>query len=206
MPQQGAQAGTLPLESVQRYSAAVVAGFVGSAASARARLARLVPSIATETLSVRSLPCVALTLPGDWSAASTLAAIAASLDAVVVFQSRPVSADGLDVTMRELAGDVLIAIRLCPPGFVVALDELLAYRPMANMSRQELESLVRQTLGGILALPRDERDRLVESLWAQHQGERFRLDLGLHALRLLSRSPAALTLQRGTAFGTSSSP
>ena len=215
MQQQGTQARTLALDSAERFSAAVVTGFVGPAGSAKGRLARLVPGARAEVMSLANLPSVALSQPDGWPTEPTLAAIAASLEAVVVVLNRSVTAAEFDRALPDLASAAVLAVRLCPTQSVVGLDELLPYRPLAKLSRPELESFVRETVGGVLAQPRLERDRLIEALWAQHhhdmdnadvqdrvfaltgldparQRDRFRLDLGLHALRLLSCDPSTI--------------
>lgn len=218
--QQGAWQTTLPSGSARPWSAALVTGFVGSATHARARVARLVPGAGVEVLNPTSPPCVVVSLSDNWPAEPILTTIAASLDAVVVLLERlSVGASGL--ATAELADAATLAVRLVPPGSVVRFDELLPYRSLAGLSRPELESLVRETLGGILRQAPAERDRLIATLWARHrhdtdsgavralaidpralrrrrdriheltgldpsrQSDRFRLDLGLHALRLL---------------------
>ena len=214
-----------PNDATELYLAAVATGLDGSVASVRARVAHLAPGITTDAISVAGQPCIALLISSEWSAGPLLATVAATFNAVVILLDRRVSAQEVDSAQRELAGAAAIALRVCPPRSVIGLDELRPYRPLVTMPRHELNSLIRETLGGILSRPAAERDRLIETLWARHQHDtdsaavralgidprtlrrrrdrvlaltgldparqrdRFRLDLGIHALRLISRQP-----------------
>lgn len=225
LEQAEAQSGRRPIDGSPEYSVAVVTGLVGSVATARARLALLSPGVTTEAMPLADPPCVAVLISSDWSAAPLLSAVAASLGAVVISLGRRVTADKADQAQRELVEAAAVAVRMCTPNSVIGLDELRTYRSLISMPRPELESLVRETLGGILQCPKPERERLIRTLWARHrhdtdsgavralridprtmrrrrdriheltgldpvrQRDRLRLDLGLHALRVVARDP-----------------
>ena len=211
------------------YCAAVVTAMGAAAASAMvASLVRVAPDVLTTTLEADAPTLSVLVLVlGSWPARRVLATLAASCDAILVLRDEQIPSHHVHIARHELTDAAAIARRVCLSGSVVSIDELRPYRSLVSMPRPELESLVRETLGGILNRPKAERERLIETLWARHQHDtdsgavralridprtmrrrrdriheltgldparqrdRFRLDLGLHALRVVARVPVA---------------
>ena len=204
-------------------AAAVTAIGAADANAVVASLGRLAPDVSTTTLEADA-PTILVLVRGAWPARRDLATLAKSWDAILVLREEQTPTHHVDVARDELTHAAAVARRVCLPGSVVSIDELRPYRSLISMPRPELESLLRETLGGILQRPKPERERLIDTLWARHrhdtdsgavralridprtmrrrrdriheltgldparQRDRFRLDLGLHALRVVARN------------------
>lgn len=149
-------------------------------------LCRLAPPTTTGAVSNDPGTVIAL-FPVEGPGRRVFAALAASWDGVAVVLGRPVAAAGAVRARRELAEAAYIAQRICSRGCVIDADDLLPYRWLASTTRAELQHLVDRTVGGVLRAPLNERDKLLDALWARH-----RLDTDTAAVRSLGIDPKTM--------------